>query len=254
MRIKIMPSTSATGATADAAEVERFEQLAEDWWNPAGHMALLHRLNPLRVGYIRDQLIWELAQKLQGVQPLKGFRLLDVGCGGGLLSEPLARLGASVTGIDEAQDLITVARAHAATQNLAIEYRQDSVENLISTTEKFDTVISMEVVEHVVNPAAFVNACANLVAPQGKLIMATINRTGKSFALAILGAEYLLRWVPVGTHQWQKFVKPSELARALRSVDFMIDDLSGVALNPLSREWRLTRDTSVNYMITAGRY
>ncbi len=248
-----MPITSTAGTTADAGEVDRFERLADDWWNPAGQMALLHRLNPLRVGYIRDYLAHKLGRDAETALPLEGVRLLDVGCGGGVLSEPLARLGASVTGIDESADLIAVARSHAESQNLDIDYRRESLETLNPSNALFDAVISMEVLEHVLNPTAFITECANLVTPDGKLFMATINRTSKSYALAILGAEYVLRWVPVGTHQWQKFVKPSELARTLRTARFKINDLSGIALNPLSREWHLTNDASVNYMITASR-
>jgi 2-polyprenyl-6-hydroxyphenyl methylase/3-demethylubiquinone-9 3-methyltransferase len=248
-----MPLTSATGNTADAEEIERFERLADDWWNPSGRMALLHRLNPLRIGYIRDGLARELGRDPLTPQALEGVRVLDVGCGGGVLSEPLARLGAKVTGIDESTDLIAVAQAHAEGQNLDIDYRRVSLEDLNPSEHLFDAVVSMEVLEHVADPTTFIGACSSLVAPGGKLFMATINRTSKSYALAILGAEYMLRWVPIGTHQWQKFVKPSELARALRSAKLEIDDLTGVALNPLSRNWRCVKDTSVNYMITASR-
>ncbi|MBT5457081.1 MAG: bifunctional 2-polyprenyl-6-hydroxyphenol methylase/3-demethylubiquinol 3-O-methyltransferase UbiG [Rhodospirillaceae bacterium] len=247
-----MPATSATGTTADPDEIGRFAALAEEWWDPAGQMALLHRLNPLRVAYIRDDLARKTGRDPLAPLPLSGLKILDVGCGGGLLSEPLARLGASVTGIDESGDLITIARAHASDQGLTIDYQHISVENLEMKDQKFDAVVSMEVVEHVTDPNAFVVACARLVAAKGSLFLATINRTAKSYALAILGAEYVLRWVPVGTHQWEKFIKPSELARAVRACGVEVEDLSGVGLNPLSQEWHLTKDTGVNYMI-AGR-
>lgn len=246
-----MPATSPTGTTADPDEIGRFAALAEEWWDTTGQMALLHGLNPVRVAYIRDQLAQNSGLDPLGPLPLSGLKILDVGCGGGLLAEPLARLGAAVTGIDESGDLIAVARAHANDQGLTIDYQHISVENLEVNDEKFDAVVSMEVVEHVTDPNAFVAACARLIAAKGSLFLATINRTPKSYALAILGAEYVLRWVPVGTHQWEKFIKPSELARAVRGAGAEVEDLSGVGLNPLSREWHLTKDTSVNYMIAA---
>lgn len=241
------------GATADPEEVSRFDQLADTWWDASGKMALLHRLNPVRISYIRDRIITQFDCDPQSPKPLSGIKILDVGCGGGILSEPLARLGATVTGIDESADLIAIAAAHATAQDLALSYRQTSVEDLVAENQQFDVVVSMEVVEHVTDPAAFVAACAEATSPGGLLFMATLNRTLKSYALAIVGAEYVLRWLPRGTHQWQRFIRPSELAGHLRQAGLELEDVTGVALNPLSGQWRLVRDTDVNYMVTAAK-
>jgi 2-polyprenyl-6-hydroxyphenyl methylase/3-demethylubiquinone-9 3-methyltransferase len=202
---------------------------------------------------VRDRLVSAFDRDPLAFPPLTGLRVLDAGCGGGILSEPLARLGASVTGIDESADLIAVARAHADGQQLPIRYQHTSAEALAARGERFDAVVSLEVIEHVADQTAFVGACAGLLAPGGILIMATLNRTLKSYALAIVGAEYLLRWLPRGTHQWQRFVKPSELARAFRSAGVVLDDVSGVVLDPLTGGWRLSRDTGVNYMAAARK-
>lgn len=250
-----MPETlipgQGPGATVDPDEISRFDRLAGTWWDESGNMALLHRLNPVRVGYIRDRITARTGVDPLSPLPLKGIRLLDVGCGGGVLSEPLARLGAEVTGIDESADLIAVAQAHAENQHLGLSYQRTSVEALAAGDEQFDVVVSMEVIEHVTDPAAFVTACADVLAPGGVLFMATLNRTFKSYALAIVGAEYVLRWLPRGTHQWERFIKPSELAGHLRRTELELEDVTGVGLNPLTGQWRISRDTSVNYMISA---
>lgn len=248
-----MPAAPEPSATADPDEIARFGRMAETWWDASGQMAMLHALNPVRVEYVRDRLASAFDRDPLAFPPLTGLRVLDAGCGGGILSEPLARLGASVTGIDESADLIAVARTHADGQQLPISYQHTSAEALAARGERFDAVVSMEVIEHVADQTAFVGACAGLLTPGGILIMATLNRTLKSYALAIVGAEYLLRWLPRGTHQWQRFVKPSELARAFRSAGMVLDDVSGVVLDPLTGGWRLSRDTSVNYMAMARK-
>ena len=234
-------------ATIDADEVARFAALAETWWDESGPMAPLHALNPLRIAFIRDALVVDAA----GRQPLAGLRVLDVGCGGGLLCEPLTRLGAEVTGLDAAARSIEVARAHAADAGLDIAYRCGDIADL--EDETFDAVLAMEVVEHVADLPAFVAAAAARVAPGGILAMSTLNRTLKALALAVVGAEYVLRWLPRGTHDWRKFVRPSELIGLASSAGLQVEQVNGVAYNPLSRSWRLSRDLGVNYMLAARR-
>jgi 2-polyprenyl-6-hydroxyphenyl methylase/3-demethylubiquinone-9 3-methyltransferase len=244
----------AEGASVDTAEVARFAALAETWWDPKGKMAPIHKLNPARLGYIRDRLVQHFGRDAQGIRPFTALRLLDVGCGGGLLAEPMARLGADVVGIDAANTNIEVARAHAAESGLAIDYRHTTVEALAATGETFDVVLSMEVVEHVADVGAFLGACAAVLEPGGAMVLATLNRTPKAFALAIVGAEYLLRWLPRGTHDWRKFVKPSELGRHLRAHGLAIEDLTGLAYNPLNDKWTTApRDLDVNYMAFATK-
>ena len=236
----------------DDAEVAKFSAMAAEWWDPQGPFRPLHRLNPLRLAFIRDTLAARFGRDPLGETPLDGLTLLDVGCGGGLLCEPLARLGARVTGIDASEENIAVARVHAEESGLAIDYRCVAAEELAAEGTRFDAVISMEVVEHVADVEGFLGACGSLVAPGGGLALATLNRTPKSFALAIVGAEYLLRWLPRGTHDWRKFLKPSEIAAVLRSEGLELEEASGVVYNPLNDSWRLSRkDLEVNYMIFA---
>ncbi|MEJ2122636.1 MAG: bifunctional 2-polyprenyl-6-hydroxyphenol methylase/3-demethylubiquinol 3-O-methyltransferase UbiG, partial [Alphaproteobacteria bacterium] len=229
--------TIAEGASVDAAEVARFAALAQTWWDPKGKMAPIHKFNPARLGYIRDRLVGHFGRDPQAIRPLTGLRLLDVGCGGGLLAEPMRRLGAEVVAIDAARTNIEVARLHAAESGLEIDYRHTTVEALADANEQFDVVLSMEVVEHVADVGAYIGACAAVLKPGGAMILATLNRTPKAFALAIVGAEYLLRWLPRGTHDWRKFVKPSELGRHLREHGLAIEDLTGLAYNPLNDKW-----------------
>jgi len=240
-------------ATVDPDEVARFERLAKDWWDPRGPMRPLHRLNPLRLGYIRDEACRHFGRDPRRPQPLNGLSVLDVGCGGGILSEPLARLGARVTGLDPAPTNIAVARLHAERAGLAVDYRQETVEALRDRGESFDIVLAMEVVEHVPDVPGFVAACAGTLAPGGLLAMATINRTLRAFALAIVGAEYVLGWLPKGTHQWDRFVTPEELSAAIEAAGLAVQDIRGVVYNPLADQWTLARDTAVNYMVTATR-
>ncbi len=246
--------TIAEGASVDAAEVARFAALAETWWDPNGKMAPIHKFNPARLGYIRDRLVAHFGRDPQSIRPLTDLRLLDVGCGGGLLAEPMRRLGAAVVAIDAARTNIEVARAHAAESGLEIDYRHTTVEALAEANEQFDVVLSMEVVEHVADVGAYIGACAAVLKPGGAMILATLNRTPKAFALAIVGAEYLLRWLPRGTHDWRKFVKPSELGRHLREHGLTIEDLTGLAYNPLNDKWTTApRDLDVNYMAFATK-
>jgi len=237
----------------DDAEVARFSALAGEWWNARGKMAPLHKLNPVRLAYIRDAACRRFGRDAKRLDCLAGLRILDIGCGGGLLSEPLARLGAAVMGADPAAANIEAARLHAAESGIAIEYRATTAEALAAAGERFDVVLAMEVVEHVADVNLFVRLAAGMVKPSGLMIAATLNRTLKSFALAIVGAEYILRWLPRGTHRWDKFVTPNELEIAFELGGLHVTDEAGVIYNPLADQWRLSDDTDVNYMMTAER-
>jgi 2-polyprenyl-6-hydroxyphenyl methylase/3-demethylubiquinone-9 3-methyltransferase len=239
--------------TIDQAEVERFSALASEWWNPRGKMAPLHKFNPVRIGYVRDQAAARFDRDARRLDSMQGLRMLDIGCGGGLLSEPLARLGASMVGVDPSETNIAVAAEHAAQSGLAIDYRCSTAEELAATGERFDVVLAMEVVEHVADVPLFVQSCADMVNPGGIMIAATLNRTLKSFALAIVGAEYVLRWLPVGTHRWDKFVTPNELEIAMERSGLTVVADQGVIYNPLADRWQLSRDTDVNYMMVAEK-
>jgi 2-polyprenyl-6-hydroxyphenyl methylase / 3-demethylubiquinone-9 3-methyltransferase len=237
----------------DVREVERFSALAETWWDPKGSMAPLHRLNPARLGFLRQTLAAHFGRDARSLSAFDGLRILDVGCGGGLISEPLARLGAVVTGIDAAEANIAVARAHARGADLEIDYRQASAEELSAAGERFDAVLALEVVEHVADLDTFLVAAAALVRPGGAFIASTLNRTPRSLLFAIVGAEYVLGWLPRGTHRWDRFLKPSELAAALRRRGLQARDIRGLVYDLLAREWRLGRDLGVNYLIFAVR-
>ena len=239
--------------SVDPREVERFARMAANWWDPRGPMAPLHKLNPVRVGYIRDQACARFGREAKHLGCLKGLRILDIGCGAGILSEPLARLGADMIGIDPAAENIEAARLHAAESGVAVDYRATTAETLAEAGERFDVVLAMEVVEHVVDVPAFVATCAAMVKPGGLLVMATLNRTMKSFALAIVGAEYILRWLPRGTHQWDKFVRPQELEAAIEDAGLDVIGERGVIYNPLADRWQLSSDMDVNYMLAAAR-
>lgn len=246
--------SDSTSTTIDPAEVARFERIAETWWDPKGPMKVLHKFNPVRLAYIRDEACRRFGRDPRSARSLDGLSVLDVGCGGGVLSEPLARLGARVTGLDPAPTNISVARLHAERAGLTIDYRNETVESVVEKGETFDIVLAMEVVEHVADVQAFVNACAKAVEPGGCLAMATINRTAKSFAFAIVGAEYVLGWLPKGTHEWEKFVTPNELHTAIKMAGLAVTDETGVSYNPLTATWSLSRDESVNYMLLASRH
>ncbi|MEN3378978.1 MAG: 2-polyprenyl-6-hydroxyphenyl methylase / 3-demethylubiquinone-9 3-methyltransferase [Hyphomicrobiales bacterium] len=240
-------------STIDESEVARFSAMAEEWWDPRGKMAVLHKFNPIRLGYIRDAACKTFDRNPKQLDCLKGLRILDIGCGGGVLSEPLARLGASVVGADPATRNIAVAKLHAEQSGVAVDYRATTAEALAAAGERFDIVLAMEVVEHVADVKLFVARCAEMVQPGGLMIAATINRTLKSFALAIVGAEYVLRWLPRGTHQWDKFVTPDELEIAMERSGLRTTDERGVIYNPLTDRWSLSRDIDVNYMVLAEK-
>lgn len=237
----------------DPGEVARFDRMARDWWDPKGPMRALHKLNPVRLEYIRDAACRRFGRDVRAPRPLSGLTILDVGCGGGVLSEPLARLGAGVTGLDPAPNNVHVAKLHAERSGLAIDYRGETIEAVAARGERFDVVLAMEVVEHVADVQAFVSACCAASKPGGLLVMATINRTLRAFALAIVGAEYVLGWLPRGAHQWDKFVTPEELADAIATGGLRVTERRGVVYNPLADQWLLARDTAVNYMVLAER-
>jgi 2-polyprenyl-6-hydroxyphenyl methylase/3-demethylubiquinone-9 3-methyltransferase len=239
--------------TLDREEVARFARLSGQWWDELGPFRRLHRINPVRLTYIRDQLCRRFGRDAKGPASLSGLSVLDIGCGGGLVCEPLARLGASVTGIDPAAENIEAAKAHTSAGGLDITYEGTTVEELASRGQSYDAVLLLEVVEHVPDVPAFLKGVAPLVKPGGLMILSTLNRTLKSFALAIVGAEYILRWLPVGTHQWQRFVTPAELASALSAAGLALTGTEGLIYDPFSDEWRLGTDTDVNYFGTATR-
>ena len=248
-----MVSRKARATSVDTAEVERFSRLAADWWDPRGPMAALHKLNPVRLGYIRDQAAARFDRDPKKLDCLTGLRMLDIGCGAGILSEPLARLGADMVGADPAEENIEAAREHAEEQGVAVDYRATTAEDLAEAGETFDVVLAMEVVEHVVDVEDFVSTCASMVRPGGLFVAATLNRTIKSFALAIVGAEYVLRWLPRGTHQWDKFVTPRELETAVEDTGLRVTGERGVIYNPFADRWQLSSDMDVNYMLAAEK-
>ena len=245
--------TLHSDSTVDAAEVERFARLSGEWWDPGGKMAVLHKFNPVRLAYIRDAACRRFGRDARQPPCLDGIRILDIGCGGGLLCEPLARLGAAMVGADPSLRNIEAAKLHAQSNMLAIDYRVTAAEALADAGERFDVVLAMEVVEHVADVGLFVRRCGEMVKPGGLMIAATLNRTLKSFALAIVGAEYVLRWLPRGTHQWDKFVTPNELEAAMTRADLAVTNETGVIYNPLSDQWRLSSDMDVNYMLAAEK-
>ena len=248
-----MASRGQGSSTVDAAEVERFSALAAEWWDPRGRMAVLHRFNPVRLGFIKAAACRQFGRDAKRLDALSGLRLLDIGCGGGILSEPLARLSAEVVGADPSQANIEAARLHAAEAGVTVDYRATTAEALADDGERFDVVLAMEVVEHVADLSLFVKRCAEMVKPGGLMITATINRTLKSFAFAIVGAEYVLGWLPRGTHRWDKFVTPNELEAVLERHGLAVIDQTGVIYNLIADRWQLAGDMDVNYMVVAAR-
>ena len=242
-----------TDTTINADEIAKFSAMADDWWDPKGDFKPLHKFNPVRLAYIRDWALHHFARSEHDRQPLKGLTLLDIGCGGGLLCEPLTRLGAAVTGIDAGGKNIAVAKLHAERSGLSIDYRETTSEALAAGGQRFDIVLNMEVVEHVSNVPLYMKSCADLVAPGGLLFSATINRTARALAFAKFGAEYVLRWLPRGTHDWNKFLTPDELKALITRNGLRIADETGVVFHPLADEWRKSRDMGINYMVLAER-
>jgi len=247
------PAAAAATSSIDDAEIAKFERLAADWWDPHGKFRPLHKLNPLRIAYIKDQLCLYFGRDAKSAEALKGLRIVDIGCGGGLLCEPMARLGADITGIDPSPVTVGVAALHARQSGLAIDYRAATAEDLAGAGESFDVVLNMEVVEHVADVQAFIGTCAAMVRPGGLMVVSTINRTLKALGLAIIGVEYVLRWLPRGTHRYDKLVRPEELESALSAGGLQLIDETGVTYNPLTDRWLLSPDMDVNYMVLAER-
>ena len=240
-------------STIDAREVEFYSRMAATWWDREGPFWPLHKLNDLRIAYIRDKLCAHFERRYDSRMPLEGLRVLDVGCGGGILSESMARLGASVTGIDVVEKNIRIATMHAADESLDIDYRVATAAEVAEAGETYHVVLNMEVVEHVADVTAFMRDCARLTDPAGVMFVATINRTPKAWLFAIVGAEYILRWLPRGTHRWSMFQKPGEIEAHLKAGGLAVHDAVGVAANPFARSLRVTRSTSVNYMMFCTR-
>jgi 2-polyprenyl-6-hydroxyphenyl methylase/3-demethylubiquinone-9 3-methyltransferase len=241
-------------SSIDEAEVARFSAMAAEWWDPTGKFKPLHRFNPTRLAFIRDEAALRFGRDITAPRPFAGLRLLDIGCGGGLLSEPMTRLGFQVTGVDASERNIGTAKAHAAEQGLDIDYRASTAEALLAQGEApFDVILNMEVIEHVADPALFLKDCLRLLAPGGVMILATLNRTPKAMALAVLGAEYILRWLPVGTHDWRKFLKPEEILGMLADEPVQVAGPFGVSYDPFTGKWSRSGDVDVNYMMTIDR-
>ncbi|MBB3658991.1 2-polyprenyl-6-hydroxyphenyl methylase/3-demethylubiquinone-9 3-methyltransferase [Rhizobium sp. BK650] len=243
----------AAKTTIDQSEVDRFSAMAAEWWSPTGKFKPLHKFNPVRLAFIRDKAAENFSRNTKSAKPLEGLRVLDIGCGGGLLSEPVARMGADVIGADPSEKNIGIAATHAKASGVVVDYRAVTAEHLAETGETFDIVLNMEVVEHVADVELFMNTCARMVRPGGLMFVATINRTMKAAALAIFAAENVLRWLPRGTHQYEKLVRPEELEKPLAASGLEIIDRTGVFFNPLANQWNLSKDMDVNYMLLAKR-
>ena len=249
-----MTSQAAPRSSIDPAEVERFSRIAAEWWDPKGKFAPLHKFNPVRLAFIRDQALYRFGRDPTARRPIEGLRLLDIGCGGGLLSEPMSRLGFAATAVDASERNSATASTHSAEQGLTIDYRCSTAEALVEAGEPpFDVILNMEVIEHVADPGDYLRSCARLLKPGGLMVVATMNRTLKALALAKVGAEYVLRWLPAGTHDWSKFLKPEEIRGFLAGEPVAVDGPYGVVFNPLTGRWRESPDADVNYMMTVVR-
>ncbi|TCR89795.1 bifunctional 2-polyprenyl-6-hydroxyphenol methylase/3-demethylubiquinol 3-O-methyltransferase UbiG [Rhizobium sp. BK376] len=245
--------SEAAKSTIDQSEVDRFSAMAAEWWSPTGKFKPLHKFNPVRLAYIRDRACENFSRDPKTARPLEGLRVLDIGCGGGLLSEPIARMGASVVGADPSEKNIGIASTHAKASGVAVDYRPVTAEQLAEAGESFDIVLNMEVVEHVADVEFFLSTCAKMVRPGGLMFVATINRTMKAAALAIFAAENILRWLPRGTHQYEKLVRPEEIEKPLAAGGMEIIARTGVFFSPLQNEWNLSKDMDVNYMLLARK-
>jgi 2-polyprenyl-6-hydroxyphenyl methylase / 3-demethylubiquinone-9 3-methyltransferase len=245
--------TDASATTIDQAEVDRFSAMAAEWWSPTGKFKPLHKFNPVRLAYIRDRVCENFGRDPKSAKPFEGLRFLDIGCGGGLLSEPMARMGATVTGADPSEKNIRIAETHAAESGVSVDYRAETAEQLAAAGETFDVILNMEVVEHVADVNLFMTTCASMLRPGGLMFVATINRTMKANALAIFAAENILRWLPKGTHQYEKLVRPDEIERPLSASGLTITHRTGVFYNLLQDRWNLSKDMDVNYMMLARR-
>ena len=232
--------------TINKKEIEKFSKIADEWWNPTGKFKPLHKFNPIRIKYIKENLIEHFLLKKNNI-PLKNLEILDIGCGGGLLSEPMSRLGANVTGIDASKNNINIAKHHLKKSKLKINYLNCSPENL-NTSKKFDVILNMEIVEHVEDVSFFLKSCSNLLKKNGIMFVATLNKTLKSYVFAIVGAEYILRWLPIGTHEWEKFIKPDDLKNILKKNNLELNRLDGMKFNIFTDKWRISSDKSINYI------
>ena len=233
-------------STINKKEIEKFSRIAEEWWNPTGKFKPLHKFNPIRIAYIRDNIIETFKLKDKS-KPLEKIKILDIGCGGGLLSEPMHRMGAQVIGIDASEKNIKVAKLHAKENSLKIKYYCTSPENL-KINDKFDVILNMEIIEHVQDVGFFLQTCSKLLKKNGIMFIATLNKTLKSFVFAIVGAEYVLKWLPIGTHEWDKFIKPNELVDILKKNNLKLEKLDGMKFNLITDEWKLSSDKSINYI------
>ena len=250
----LVTGRNAEGSSVDPAELAKFEAMAAEWWDPNGKFKPLHMLNPTRLDYIISRIGAEFGRDARSLRPFEGLRILDIGCGGGLLTEPMARLGAEVVGADAVERNISVASLHAEQQGLEIDYRATTAEALAAAGERFDAVLALEIVEHVADPADFIATCAALTKPEGVMIVSTLNRTPKSFGAAIIGAEWIMRWLPKGTHEWHRFITPEELAAMMAGAGMPAVDRRGMVFNPIRWDWSLSdRDLSVNYIMTGKR-
>jgi len=246
-------TATASPHSVDPAEVAKFSAMAEEWWDPSGKFAPLHKFNPVRLKFIRETCASHFGRDVKALRPFEGLSLLDIGCGGGLLSEPMAKMGFAVTGADPSEKNIGTARAHAAASGMAIDYRATDAETLVEEGRQFEVVLNMEVVEHVADLQSYLATCAGLVKPGGLMFVATINKTLKALALAKVAAEYILGWLPAGTHDWNKFVAPETLRAMLEDAGLNVLKTQGVVFDPLGWDWRLSSDTDVNYLVVGSR-